>query len=126
MTHDAKLKLAREAAASIRPYSHNSALILDGERDGTDVVQAALAAIEATEARIVEPSSEEIQAWIKAAYREPEMVTQIDDARFTRWNMEVAYLSGLSNAAIQSGAHHKVSEGGRSEQVNTEAGDALD
>lgn len=39
------IELAREAAASIRPYSHNSALILDGERDGTDVVQAALAAI---------------------------------------------------------------------------------
>lgn len=43
--------MARRAAASIRPHSHNSALILDGERDGTDVVQAALAAIrETTEA----------------------------------------------------------------------------
>lgn len=33
---------ARKAAAMVHPYSHNSALILDGERDGTDIVQAAL------------------------------------------------------------------------------------
>lgn len=45
---------AREAAASVRPYSHNSALILDGERDGTDIVQSALAAIAATEAHVTE------------------------------------------------------------------------
>lgn len=38
-------KLARLAAASIRPYSHNSALIADGQRDGTDIVLSALAAI---------------------------------------------------------------------------------
>lgn len=40
------LERAREAAASVHPYSHNSALILDGERDGTDIVRAALAAIQ--------------------------------------------------------------------------------
>lgn len=45
------LKLAREAAASVHPYSHNSALILDGERDGTDIVQSALAAIKTTTER---------------------------------------------------------------------------
>ena len=48
---DAQMKLARECAAKVRPYSHNSALILDGERDGTDIVQSALLAIQATEAR---------------------------------------------------------------------------
>lgn len=31
----------RSAAAKVRPYTHNSSLILDGERDGTDIVQAA-------------------------------------------------------------------------------------
>ena len=41
----AQLKVAREAAASVRPFSHNSALILDGERDATDIVQSALAAV---------------------------------------------------------------------------------
>lgn len=46
-----EIALAREAAASVRPYSHNSALILDGERDGTDIVQSALAAIRATTER---------------------------------------------------------------------------
>lgn len=46
MQTDPKLAMARRAAASVRPYSHNSALILDGERDGTDVVRAAIAAIE--------------------------------------------------------------------------------
>lgn len=40
-----QLKLARKCAASLRPYSHNSALILDGERDGIDIVQVAIAAI---------------------------------------------------------------------------------
>lgn len=39
----------REAAARVRPHSHNSALILNGERDGTDIVRAAMfARIEAT------------------------------------------------------------------------------
>ena len=37
------IEMAREAAATVHPYSHNSALILDGERDGTDIVQSALA-----------------------------------------------------------------------------------
>jgi hypothetical protein len=46
MTH------ARIAAASVHPYSHNSALILDGERDGTDIVQSALAAILAMQPHI--------------------------------------------------------------------------
>lgn len=49
---DAQMKLAREYAAKVRPYSHNSALILDGERDGTDIVQSALLTIQATEARV--------------------------------------------------------------------------
>lgn len=40
-----QIKLARKIAASLRPYSHNSALILDGERDGIDIVRVALAAI---------------------------------------------------------------------------------
>lgn len=39
------LERARIAAASVRPYSHNSALILDGDRDGTDIVRAALDAV---------------------------------------------------------------------------------
>ena len=37
--------LARKAAAAVHPYSHNSALILDGERDGTDIVRAAYNAL---------------------------------------------------------------------------------
>lgn len=43
-----ELRLARKAAATVHPFSHNSALILDGERDGTDIVQSALAAIRET------------------------------------------------------------------------------
>lgn len=31
----------REAASKVRPHSYNSALILEGKRDGTDIVQAA-------------------------------------------------------------------------------------
>lgn len=46
----------REAAAKVRPYSHNSALILDGKRDATDIVQAAcygrLAAVRDMEAEV--------------------------------------------------------------------------
>lgn len=41
---DGEIRLARLAAATVRPYSHNSALIMDGERDGTDIVRSALAA----------------------------------------------------------------------------------
>ena len=40
-----QLAQARDAAASVRPHSHNSYLISIGERDGTDIVQAALAAL---------------------------------------------------------------------------------
>lgn len=47
-TNPEVLRIAREVAASLRPYSHNSALILDGERDGIDIVQVAIAAIERT------------------------------------------------------------------------------
>lgn len=47
-TNPEVLRLAREVAASMRPYSHNSALVLDGERDGIDIVQVAIAAIERT------------------------------------------------------------------------------
>lgn len=43
----------REAAAKVRPYSHNSALVLAGERDGTDIVQAAAHARLARDAEIV-------------------------------------------------------------------------
>lgn len=46
------LRIAREAAASLRYGSHNSALMLDGDRDGTDVVRAALAAIRAVIAKV--------------------------------------------------------------------------
>lgn len=42
----------REAAAKVHPNSHNSALILDGERDGTDIVRAAAYGREAAEARV--------------------------------------------------------------------------
>lgn len=42
--------------------------------------------------------SEQIQAWIGRAYRAPEDKTQIDAKRFTRWNMEVAYLAGFQEA----------------------------
>lgn len=52
MTEEEKRKLARDAAASIRPFSHHSALIQDGQRDGTDVVQSALAAINALAPRL--------------------------------------------------------------------------
>lgn len=43
------LERARKAAASVHPFSHNSALILDGQRDGTDIVCSAMAAIVATD-----------------------------------------------------------------------------
>jgi len=54
MTDEEKMKLAREAAASVRPFSHNSALIKDGDRDGIDIVQSALAAINALAPRLEE------------------------------------------------------------------------
>lgn len=44
-----QIGMARSAAASVHPFSHNSALILDGGRDGTDIVRSALAAIKAME-----------------------------------------------------------------------------
>lgn len=47
----AQMEMARKAAASVRPHSHNSALILDGERDATDIVQSALAAVTEMAAR---------------------------------------------------------------------------
>lgn len=37
------IEMARECAASLRPDSHNSFLILEGSRDGTDIVRAAMA-----------------------------------------------------------------------------------
>lgn len=36
------MEVDRIAAAKVHPGSHNSALILDGERDGTDIVRAAM------------------------------------------------------------------------------------
>lgn len=54
MTDEEKMKLARECAASVRPFSHNSALIKYGDRDGTDIVQSALAAINALAPRLEE------------------------------------------------------------------------
>jgi len=54
MTDEEKMKLARECAASVRPFSHHSALIKYGDRDGTDIVQSALAAINALAPRLEE------------------------------------------------------------------------
>lgn len=55
--------------------------------------------------RIDPPASEEIHAWIDAAYRRPEGVPQMsnDGYRFTRWNMEVAFMAGwnAARAAIE-------------------------
>ena len=51
---DDRLHRARAAAASVHPFSHNSALILEGERDGTDIVQAALAGIVSADAELQE------------------------------------------------------------------------
>lgn len=65
-TNPEVLRLAREIAASLRPYSHNSALILDGERDGIDVVQVAIAAIEKTTelaVALVQNNVPVIQCW---------------------------------------------------------------
>lgn len=44
-----------------------------------------------------EPTSEEIHAWIDRAYRRPPGYQPManDGARFTRWNMEVAFTAGL-------------------------------
>lgn len=44
------------------------------------------------------PGSDAIQHWIKLAYREPEDKSRLDAARFTRWNMEVAYRAGVEHA----------------------------
>lgn len=46
------------------------------------------------------PSSAAIHAWIENAYRNPIDPAQMDDRRFTRWNMEVAYVAGWK-AAIE-------------------------
>lgn len=51
---DCQLRRARAAAASVHPHSHNSALILDGRRDGTDIVQAALAGVVSADAELQE------------------------------------------------------------------------
>lgn len=51
----------REAAAKVRPNSHNSALILGGERDGTDIVLAAAYGREAAEARAFEAGAKAMQ-----------------------------------------------------------------
>lgn len=50
---------ARIAAAKVHPHSHNSALILDGERDGTDIVRAAQFAIDAVQGAGEVATSEE-------------------------------------------------------------------
>lgn len=49
-----QMERARKAAAEVHPYSHNSALILDGERDGTDIVQSALTAIIQSDQQLME------------------------------------------------------------------------
>jgi hypothetical protein len=38
--------------------------------------------------------SDEVQGWIRLAYREPDDPTRIDAPRFTRWNMETAVRYG--------------------------------
>ena len=49
------------------------------------------------------PNSEEIQAWIALEYREPEAQVQLDNPRFTRWNMEVAFAGGFRAAIAAMG-----------------------
>jgi hypothetical protein len=46
------------------------------------------------------PTSEEVHAWIDSAYRRPEGAESIsnDGVRFTRWNMEVAFMAGWKAA----------------------------
>jgi hypothetical protein len=51
---------------------------------------------------VTRPTSEEVQAWIKQAYREPENKGLIDAPRFTRWNMEVAFQAGYEAVRTQT------------------------
>lgn len=51
--------------------------------------------------KVAVPQSSEIQQWISEAYRDPEAVKQLEDVRFTRWNMEVAYAAGFREAVSQ-------------------------
>lgn len=44
------------------------------------------------------PDSDTIQRWVALAYREPEDLSRRDDFRFTRWNMEVAFMAGFDFA----------------------------
>ena len=43
-------------------------------------------------------ASDQIQDWIRRAYREPEDKSLLDAPRFTRWNMEVAFRAGIEAA----------------------------
>jgi len=57
---------------------------------------------------IREPTSEEIHVWINEAYRRPKGYAPManDGFRFTRWNMEVAYMAGW-DAAIKECTRNK-------------------
>lgn len=46
------------------------------------------------------PTSEEVHAWINRAYRQPPGFGPMDNdgSRFTRWNMEVAFIAGWNAA----------------------------
>lgn len=52
------------------------------------------------------PTSEEIHAWINLAYRQPPGFGPMDNdgSRFTRWNMEVAFMAGwnAANKGVQN------------------------